>query len=448
MSFGSLSGNAVEALNRGAAMAGCLQNTGEGALAPYHRNGGEIVFQIGTSYFGCRDEHGNFDLSRLKDVVASAPVRAIEIKLSQGAKPGLGGMLPAAKITREIAEIRGIPMGKDCASPEPAPGLRRRRLDARLRRARGHRDRAAGRHQVRGRQPRASGTTWSSRCRGSAAPNGRGVDFVNIDGGEGGTGAAPLVFADSVAFPFRIAFTQVYSRFARAGLTDDVVFIGGGKLGLPESAVVAFALGADGVQVGREAMFALGCIQAQKCHTDECPTGVATQKPRLVRGLDPDDKSERVKNYVIALRRDLLKVSEAVGVPHPGLIGPDDVDLAQGLRSTEGLRATYGYEPGLGRARPRAARGDHRADGRYDARPRAAADRLAAIGARRHAGRGRAPVRPSGRRRGGAAGDRVQRRGLGHRRLVGVGADGGTEVAVDGDVPGARDGDDRPGCPG
>src|SRR4029453_5492273 len=120
---------------------------------------------------------------------------------------------------------------------------------------------------------------------------GRGVDFVNIDGGEGGTGAAPLVFADSVAFPFRVGFTQVYSRFARAGLTDDLVFIGGGKLGLPETAIGASALGADGVQVGREAMFALGCIQAQKCHTDRCPTGVATQKTRLVWGLDPTDTS-------------------------------------------------------------------------------------------------------------------------------------------------------------
>ena len=122
-------------------------------------------------------------------------------------------------------------------------------------------------------------------------PGGRGVDFVNIDGGEGGTGAAPLVFTDSVAYPFRIGFAQVYGRFAQAGLTDDVVFLGGGKLGLPENAVVAFALGVDGVQVAREAMFALGCIQAQRCHTDHCPTGVTTQKPRLVRGLDPDSKS-------------------------------------------------------------------------------------------------------------------------------------------------------------
>jgi len=347
MSFGSLSGNAVEALNRGALAAGCLQNTGEGGLAPYHRHGGDIVFQIGTSYFGCRDERGNFDLARLKDLVASAPVRAIEIKLSQGAKPGLGGMLPAAKVTQEIADIRGIPVGKDCASPS------RHQVFSDVDSMLDFVELAASETGLPVGIKAAVGNLdfWDDLVEqmvGLRSPDGRGVDFVNIDGGEGGTGAAPLVFADSVAFPFRVAFTQVYARFARAGLTDDVVFIGGGKLGLPESAVVAFALGADGVQVGREAMFALGCIQAQKCHTDGCPTGVATQNARLERGLDPDSKAERVRNYVVALRRDLMKVSEAVGVCHPGLISPGDVDVVDGLRSSEGLRQVYGYEPGWG----------------------------------------------------------------------------------------------------
>jgi glutamate synthase domain-containing protein 2 len=351
MSFGSLSGNAVTALNRGAMQAGCLQNTGEGGLSPYHRQGGDIVFQIGTSYFGCRDEHGSFDLQRLKELVASAPVRAIEIKLSQGAKPGLGGMLPAAKVTKEIAEIRGIPVGQDCASPSRHQVFddvdsmldfvelvaAETGLPVGIKSAVGHLD------------------FWDDLVKhmeGLRSSNGRGVDFVNIDGGEGGTGAAPLVFSDSVAYPFRIGFSMVYSRFARAGLTDDVVFIGGGKLGLPENATVAFALGCDGVQVAREAMFAVGCIQAQKCHTDTCPTGVATQDPWLQRGLDPDTKAERVKNYVIALRRDLLKVSEAVGVCHPGLITADDVDLVDGIRSAQGIREVYGYEPGWGELGP------------------------------------------------------------------------------------------------
>jgi glutamate synthase (ferredoxin) len=180
----------------------------------------------------------------------------------------------------------------------------------------------------------------------------RGVDFVNVDGGEGGTGAAPMVFADSVAFPFRIGFTEVYRRFAAAGLDDDVVFIGAGKLGLGENAVVAFALGVDMINVGREAMLAIGCIQAQKCHTDRCPTGVATQDPWLVRGLDPDLKSVRAANYVVSLRRDLIKVSEAVGVAHPTLITPDDVDVLDGQRTAVSLRELYRYDDAWGRPGP------------------------------------------------------------------------------------------------
>ena len=181
---------------------------------------------------------------------------------------------------------------------------------------------------------------------------GRGVDFVNIDGGEGGTGAAPMIFADSVAYPFRIGFAEVYKRFAAAGLTDDVVFIGAGKLGIPENAVVAFALGVDIVNVGREAMMAIGCIQAQKCHTDHCPVGVATQNPRYTRGLDVSLKSVRAANYIRSLRRDLLKVSEAIGVVHPGLIGPRDIDLLDGTRSAVGLAQVYGYDASWPRLGP------------------------------------------------------------------------------------------------
>ena len=180
----------------------------------------------------------------------------------------------------------------------------------------------------------------------------RGVDFVNIDGGEGGTGAAPMIFADSVAYPFRIGFTEVYKRFAAAGLTDDLTFIGAGKLGLTENALVAMALGADMVNVGREAMLAIGCIQSQKCHTDHCPVGVATQNPRYTRGLDPTSKKDRLAGYVLALRRDLLKVSEAVGVVHPGLMTADDIDILDGQRSSESLRELYGYEKGWGELGP------------------------------------------------------------------------------------------------
>ncbi len=180
----------------------------------------------------------------------------------------------------------------------------------------------------------------------------RGVDFVTIDGGEGGTGAAPLIFTDSVSLPFQLGFARVYSVFARAGLAEQVTFIGAGKLGLPDNAVVAFALGCDMVNVAREAMLAIGCIQAQKCHTDTCPTGVATQNPWLAHGLDPQLKSVRAATYVKTLRRDLLKVAEACGVEHPGLIDTDTVEVLTGRTASRPLGEVYDYEPGWGLPSP------------------------------------------------------------------------------------------------
>ena len=210
MSFGSLSGAAIEALNRGAALAGCLHNTGEGGLSPHHRHGGELVFQIGTAYFGCRDEHGRFDLDRLKDLVAGAPVRALEIKLSQGAKPGLGGVLPGGEgVGRDRRDPRRA-RGRGLHQPVPARGVLRRRQPAGLGRAAGRRDRAAGRASSPPSATWASGTSSTDLM----ATTGRGVDFVTIDGGEGGTGAAPLIFTDSVSLPFQLGFARVYSTFA------------------------------------------------------------------------------------------------------------------------------------------------------------------------------------------------------------------------------------------
>jgi glutamate synthase domain-containing protein 2 len=177
---------------------------------------------------------------------------------------------------------------------------------------------------------------------------GRGVDFVTVDGGEGGTGAAPLIFTDSVSLPFQLGFARVYSTFARTGLAEQVVFVGAGKLGLPDNAIVAFALGCDLVNVAREAMLSIGCIQAQKCHTDTCPTGVATQNAWLAHGLDPALKSVRLANYVRTLRRDLLKVAEACGVEHPGLIDSGSVEVLTGRTASTPLHEVYGYEPGWG----------------------------------------------------------------------------------------------------
>ena len=343
MSFGSLSAPAIEALNSGAKRAGVMHNTGEGSLSPYHRHGGDLIFQIGTAYFGCRDEHGRFDLDQLMEIVESAPVRAIEIKLSQGAKPGLGGMLPGAKINREIAETRGIPEGRDCSSPSRHSEFDD--IDSML----DFVERIADATGLPVGIKSAVGDVdfWEDLAM-AMADGERGVDFITVDGGEGGTGAAPLVFSDAVALPFRLAFTRVDGAFARAGLTDRVTFIGSGKLGLPENALVAFALGVDMIQVAREAMLAIGCIQAQKCHTDTCPTGVATQNPWLVRGLDPALKANRLYNYVRTLRRDLLKVSEACGVWHPSLLTVDDVELLDGHRDSTPLGEIYGYEPGWG----------------------------------------------------------------------------------------------------
>jgi glutamate synthase domain-containing protein 2 len=343
MSFGSLSGRAVEALNRGAALAGCLHNTGEGGISVHHRHGGELIYQIGTAYFGCRDEHGRFDLARLKDLVASAPVRAIEIKLSQGAKPGLGGVLPAAKVSAEIAAARGVPEGVDCISPsrhaefsDPDSLLDWVELLA------------AETGLPVGIKSAVGDMGFWHELTELMATTGRAVDFVTVDGGEGGTGAAPLIFTDSVSLPFQLGFARVYSVFARAGLHEQVVFIGGGKLGLPDNAVVAFALGCDLVNVAREAMLAIGCIQAQKCHTDTCPTGVATQNAWLAHGLDPALKSVRAAAYIATLRRDLLKVAEACGVEHPGLIDTSAVEVLTGRTASRPLREVYDYEPDWG----------------------------------------------------------------------------------------------------
>nr|WP_208029238.1 FMN-binding glutamate synthase family protein [Rhabdothermincola sediminis] len=343
LSYGSLSGSAIEALNRGAALAGCLHNTGEGGVSPHHRQGGELVLQIGTGYFGCRDERGRFDLDRLVDLVASAPVRAVEIKLSQGAKPGLGGVLPGVKVTPEIAAIRGVPVGVDCVSPpyhtafHDVDGLLE--FVERIAEATGL---PVGVKSAVGQQE-----FWEELATRMAA-TGQGPDFVTIDGGEGGTGAAPLVYSDHVALPFRVGFPRVYRAFVEAGLADDVVFAGAGKLGLPEAALLGMAMGLDLVNVGREAMLAIGCIQAQRCHTGRCPTGVATQNRWLASGLDPSLKSSRAANYLMALRHELLRLAHVCGVVHPALVTLDHFEMIEDGPTGIPAREVFGYEPGWG----------------------------------------------------------------------------------------------------
>lgn len=341
MSFGSLSASAVEALNRGAKLAGCWHNTGEGGLSPYHKMGADVIFQMGTGYFGCRAADGRFSMEKLLQTLADAPtVRGIEIKLSQGAKPGKGGVLPAAKVTPRIARIRGVEAGRDCISPNghsafaDAASLVRfiedvasaTGLPVGIKSAVGHRD------------------FWRELAR-LMHETGRGPDWITIDGGEGGTGAAPLTFADHVSLPFKIGFTRVYKIFLEEGIADQVVWIASGKLGFPDRAIVALSLGADLVNIAREAMLSIGCIQAQKCHTDLCPTGVTTHNPWLERGLQPAVQAQRFARYCQSFRNELVALTHACGYQHPCQFTADDVELSAGPGIFKTLRELYGYTP-------------------------------------------------------------------------------------------------------
>lgn len=341
MSFGSLSASAVEALNKGAQRAGAWHGSGEGGLSPHHKHGGDLTWQIGTGYFGCRTSDGKFDLSMLQDKVAEFPVKALEIKLSQGAKPGLGGMLPGSKVTEEIAAIRGVPVGQDVKSPPSHSEFGS--VDEML-------DWVEMIAQATGIPVGIKSAVGEDRFWVDLADammlGERGVDFITIDGGEGGTGAAPLVFSDHVALPFNMGFSRVFTRFAERGISGRTFFFASGRLGLPERAMTAFALGADGVNVAREAMLAVGCIQAQKCHTGHCPTGVATQSKRLQRALDPESKGDRVASYLRALRKEIIQISRACGVDHPSLLGANQIEFVDNAVSGKTLRETFHYQKG------------------------------------------------------------------------------------------------------
>ncbi|MEM9616239.1 MAG: FMN-binding glutamate synthase family protein [Actinomycetota bacterium] len=341
MSFGSLSGAAIEALNKGAALSGSLHNTGEGGISDHHRHGGDLIFQLGTGYFGARSPEGRLDLDRLVEQVATSPVRAIEIKLSQGAKPGLGGVLPAAKVTAEIAAARGVPQGVTVASP--ARHAEFDSMEAML----AFIERVADATGVPvGIKSAVGQRRFWSELADAMAETGTGPDFIAIDGGEGGTGAAPLVFADNVALPFRLAFAEVYRTFAERHMHEKVVWAGAGKLGFPGEALLAMSLGVDMIYVGREAMLAVGCIQAQKCHTGHCPTGVATQQKWFVRGLDPTDKSLRTANYLIGVRHGLLQLANACGHAHPAQVEGTAIDLLLDGSRTESAWDHFGYDQG------------------------------------------------------------------------------------------------------
>jgi glutamate synthase domain-containing protein 2 len=343
MSFGSLGGKAIEALNAGARLAGCMQVTGEGGLSEHHLQGGDLVFQVGTGYFGCRDEQGRFSLDRLAEICERHPVRAIEVKLSQGAKPGVGGYLPAAKVSPAIARARGVPVGVPCASPPRHTAFSD--VDEML----DFVERIAERTGLpTGIKSAVGEEAFWHRLAELMASGERGVDFITIDGGEGGTGAGPLVTTDHVALPFKVGFSRVYRIFAERRICDRVVFVGSGKLGFPESALLALSLGCDLVHVGREAMLSIGCIQAQRCHTDHCPSGVATHNRWLQRGIDASLKSVRLANYVGTLRSELIGLAHSCGVAHPALLPLERIEFVDDRFGTRTAREVFEYREGWG----------------------------------------------------------------------------------------------------
>ncbi len=340
MSFGSLGSNAVTALNRGAKAANCYHNTGEGGVSRYHRLGADVCFQIGTGYFGCRDDKGQFSLEKVKQLVAEVPqIKMIEIKLSQGAKPGKGGVLPGAKVTAEISEARGVPQGQDCISPNGHRAFSD--VDGLIRFVE---EVAAATGRPVGIKSAIGHLDFWYELADKMKATGKGPDFITIDGGEGGTGAAPLAFADHVSLPYKLGFTRVFKIFTDVGIADDIVWIGSGKLGFADRAIVAIALGADMINVAREAMLAIGCIQAQKCHTGHCPAGVTTHNAWLQRGLDPDVNAERLKNYIETFRNELDAITHAAGYHHPGQFTPHDVEISAGPNTFKTLYEAFGYD--------------------------------------------------------------------------------------------------------
>lgn len=319
MSYGSLSANAIRSLNKGARAGGFFHDTGEGGVSPYHREyGGDLVWELGSGYFGARAADGSFDAAKFADAAADPQIKMVELKLSQGAKPGHGGVLPAAKVTAEIAHIRGVPMGQDCNSPashscfSTPTGLLE--FIARMR-------------ELSGGKPAGFklciGHPWEfmAICKAMLA-TGITPDFIVVDGKEGGTGAAPLEFMDHVGMPLRDGLSLVHNALVGIGLRDRVRIGASGKITSAFDMARVLALGADWCNAARGFMFAVGCIQAQSCHTGQCPTGVATQDPLRQRAIVVPDKAERVASFHRNTLHALAELVAAAGLSHPGELKP------------------------------------------------------------------------------------------------------------------------------
>ncbi|MFN7137069.1 MAG: FMN-binding glutamate synthase family protein [Thermomonas sp.] len=349
MSFGALSAAAIRALNAGAARGGFYHDTGEGSISPYHREGGgDLVWEIGSGYFGCRNEDGSFSEERFAAQARDPQVKMVEVKLSQGAKPGHGGVLPAAKLTAEIAATRGVPMGRDCVSPARhstfSTPLELLQFVARLR-------------ELSGGKPAgfklAIGHPWEwfgiAKAMAEQAESQPGLlpDFIVVDGAEGGTGAAPAEFIDHVGVPMHEGLMLVHNTLVGLGLRERVRIGAAGKIVSAFDIARTLAMGADWCNAGRGFMFALGCIQSLSCHTNRCPTGIATQDPGRWKHLDVPDKATRVYEFhrnTVAALRDLLC---AAGLSHPDQLGPEHILRRVSPTEVRSLAALYRYlEPG------------------------------------------------------------------------------------------------------
>ncbi len=340
MSFGSLSANAIRALNDGARRGGFYHDTGEGSISPYHReHGGDLVWEIGSGYFGCRDDDGGFSEERFAANARDPQVKMIELKLSQGAKPGHGGVLPAAKVSAEISATRGVRQGVDCVSParhsafSTPVGLLE--FIARMR-------------ELSGGKPvgfkLAIGHPWEWFAIAKAMhETGILPDFIVVDGAEGGTGAAPAEFIDHVGVPMHEALMLVHNTLVGLNLRDRIRIGAAGRIASAFDIARTLAMGADWCNAARGFMFALGCIQAQSCHTDRCPTGIATQDPSRWRKLDVPDKATRVHQFHRNTLKALREMLCAAGLEHPSELGPEHILRRVSPFEVRSLGALYSF---------------------------------------------------------------------------------------------------------
>ena len=330
MSFGALSPNAVRALNAGARKGGFAQDTGEGGVSPYHRqNGGDLIWEIGSGYFGCRNPDGSFNPQEFERVAADEQIKMVELKMSQGAKPGHGGVLPAAKVSEEISKIRGVPMGQDCISPAShrafSTPLGMMAFIGEMRRLSG--GKPAG-------FKLCVGHPWEflAICK-AMRESGIYPDFIVVDGKEGGTGAAPLEFMDHLGMPMREGVNFVHNALVGINARDRIRIGAAGKIATAFDVARAMSIGADWCNSARGFMFALGCIQSLSCHTDHCPTGVTSQDPARYRALVVPHKAERVYNYHRATLMELAELLAAAGLDHPQEIRP--LHFSQRISTTD-----------------------------------------------------------------------------------------------------------------